>query len=143
MLCSPPTGERGGQEGLVRAPPGSTSILKRELHRIGGEIAGFLAQRRLVLHERKTSVTPCFSGIPFLGFVIYPGGRRRLSLDGVRRFRRRLRRAASDLESGRITPSDLTRSIQGWIAHAEHAQTFRLRKQIFSEVTFRCRRPSS
>ena len=116
---------------------------KEELHEARGEIEGFLGGRRLVLHGRKTVVAPTAAGVPFLGFVFFPDGRRRLARDGVRRFRRRLRRLAADLEKGHIRPADVTASVQGWVAHAEHAQTVRLRRQIFSEVTFRCRPPSS
>ena len=116
---------------------------KERLHAVRHEIEGFLAGLRLVLHERKTVVTSTAAGVPFLGFVLFPDGRRRLTRDGVRRFRRRLRRLARELEAGEVRPQDVTRSVRGWIAHAEHAQTLRLRRQIFREVTFRCRPPSS
>jgi retron-type reverse transcriptase len=116
---------------------------KEELHGVRREIERFLAKRRLVLHERKTVVAPTAGGTPFLGFVLYPDGRRRLTRDGVRRFRRRLRRLARDLAAGAIDSGQVFRSIRGWIAHARHAQTYELRRQIFREVVFRCRRPSS
>ncbi|MHC4924459.1 MAG: RNA-directed DNA polymerase, partial [Planctomycetota bacterium] len=112
---------------------------KEHLHEIRREMERFLAGLRLVFHDRKTQVRPCASGVPFLGFVLHPNGRRRLRREGVKRFRRRLRALVRDLAEGRTTQAEVSSSVRSWIAHADHAHTERLKRQILREVTFRCR----
>ena len=51
----------------------------------------FLEGRRLSLHPAKTRVAPAAAPAEFLGYVLLPGGRRRLPEANVRRFRNRLR----------------------------------------------------
>lgn len=116
---------------------------KERLHAWRREVERFLQGLRLVLHDRKTQVQPCAAGVPFLGFVLYPNGRRRLQRAGVRRFRRRLRRLARDLAAGRTTQERVSASVRSWLAHAAHAHARRLSRQILKEVTFRCGPPSS
>ncbi len=60
-------------------------------------IAHYLEGRRLRLHPDKTFVTRTAEPATFLGFVLLPGGRRRLPDDNVRRFRNRLRGDAGPL----------------------------------------------
>jgi len=119
---------------------------KERLHEVRREMERFCAGLRLTLHDRKTQIRPCASGVPFLGFVLHPEGRRRLRREGVRRFRRRLRRLARSLERGRTTQARVSESVRAWLAHADHANAERLKAQVLKEVTFRCRpneRPSS
>jgi retron-type reverse transcriptase len=111
------------------------------LREIRDRMMGFAAGLRLVFHDRKTRIAPCRIGVPFLGFVLFPDGRRRLRREGVRRFRRRLRSLADDLAHGRTTMDRVSASVRSWLAHADHAQTHRLREQILKEVTFRCTPP--
>ena len=54
-------------------------------------IERFLEGRRLRLHPRKTWIAATSKPVTFLGFVLLPGGRRRLPEDNVRRFPNRLR----------------------------------------------------
>ena len=65
------------------------------------------------------------------GFVLLPGGRRRLPEDNVRRFRNRLRGLRDRWRHGTVTGDDVERRVRSWIAHAEHADTWRLRQSIF------------
>jgi hypothetical protein len=99
-------------------------------------IARFLAGRRLRLHPRKTIILASTEPAPFLGLVLLPGGYRRLPEDNVRRFRDRLRRLRDLYHAGQIDWSEVSRHIQPWIAHAEHADTERLREAIFRDVVF-------
>ena len=119
---------------------------KERLHEVRREMERFLGGLRLVLHDRKTQVIPCAAGVPFLGFVLLPDGRRRLRREGVRRFRKRLRALARDLAAGRTTQEKVSDSVRAWLAHADHAQAERLKRQVLREVTFTCKpngRPSS
>ena len=94
-------------------------------------IAVFLEGRRLRLHPRKTRILPTTEPAPFLGFVLLPGGRRRLPEENVRRFRNRLRGLRARWTQGSATREEVERRVSAWIAHAEHADTWRLRQAIF------------
>ena len=102
-------------------------------------IASYLARRRLSLHPRKTFVAPTEAPAAFLGYVLLPGGGRRLPEDNVRRFRNRLRglRGLRDSwRAGTVAREDIERRVGAWIAHAGHADTWRLRAAIFRDGWF-------
>ncbi len=100
-------------------------------------IEGYLEGRRLKLHPRKTEILPTAEPAAFLGFVLLPDGRRLLPEANVRRFRNRLRGLRDRWRAGTVEPPEVRRRIVSWIAHAEHANTRRLRRSIFSAVRFR------
>ena len=105
-------------------------------------IAGYLEGRRLRLHPCKTGIVSTGEPAAFLGFVLLPGGWRRLPEDNVRRFRNRLRGLRDRWRRGDATRLDIERRVQAWIAHAEHADTWRLRRAIFRDGWFDpCRGP--
>lgn len=94
-------------------------------------IARFLEKRRLRLQPHKTFVTATSEPARFLGFVLLAPGWRRLPEDNIRRFRNRLR-SYDDQRRARTMPLDETTwRIQSWVAHASHANTWRLRTAIF------------
>ena len=66
-------------------------------------VARFLEGRRLRLHSRKTRIARTEEPAEFLGFVLLPGGRRRLPEENVRRFRNRLRGLRDRWRGGRVT----------------------------------------
>lgn len=94
-------------------------------------IATYLQGRRLLLHPRKTIMRPTNAPAAFLGFVLLPDGRRRLPEDNVRRFRNRLRGLRDRWKQGTVKEHEVRARFQSWIAHAEHANTWRLRRAIF------------
>jgi retron-type reverse transcriptase len=94
-------------------------------------IENYLVDRRLKLHPRKTEILRCAEPPRFLGFQLYADGRRRLPEDNVRRFRNRLRGLRDRWRAGTIGLGDVTARVSAWIAHAEHANTWRLRHAIF------------
>ncbi len=96
-----------------------------------GQIAGYLAGRRLQLHPRKTLILPTCEPTPFLGFVLAPGGRRRLPEENVARFRNRLRGLRERWRAGTVTREEVEARVRSWIAHAEHADSWRLRQALF------------
>ena len=94
-------------------------------------IARFLDGRRLRLHPRKTVILPTSQPAPFLGFVLLPDGRRGMPEDNVVRFRGRLRALRDRWKAGTVTPDEVDAKVRAWIAHADHADTWRLRHAIF------------
>lgn len=106
---------------------------KAVLHAQCQQIAGLLANLRLVLHDRKTQVYPVATGIPFLGFRLFPTYRR-LKRPNVVRFKRRMRALLEQFADGTIPFDRLQASVSGWVAHARHGSTYRLREQLLSGI---------
>jgi len=91
----------------------------------------YLVGRRLRLHPHKTMILSCTEPSQFLGFELRADGRRCLPEDNVRRFRNRLRGLRDQWRAGTIEFRDVDARVGAWIAHAEHADTWRLRHAIF------------
>ena len=109
---------------------------KASLHEIKRQIQNFLAnQLRLVVHPRKTQISPCRDGITFLGQRIFTT-HRRLTRKNVNRFRKRLRHRLKDYKAGKIAPELMESQLNSWLGHAKQANTFRLRKQIYNYLVF-------
>jgi retron-type reverse transcriptase len=94
-----------------------------------------LAAVRLRLHPAKARVSRVTDGLDLLGYRVFPCWRRLRSENGLR-FRRRLRGFARGYATGRLDWPDFDPSVQAWIGHAGHADTWGLRERIFSEVYF-------
>jgi RNA-directed DNA polymerase len=94
-------------------------------------IAVYLQGRRLVLHPAKTFIAPTAIDATFLGCVLCGNGRRRLPEENVRRFRNRLRGLRDRWRAGTVENEEVCQSIQAWIAHAEHLNSWRLRHALF------------
>ena len=78
----------------------------------------------------KTVVIPSAEPATFLGFVLIPGGRRRLPEGNVCRFRNRLRGLRDRWRTRRVARDEVRKRVISWIAHAEHADTWRRRQSI-------------
>lgn len=100
------------------------------------KISTYLEGRRLRLHPVKTELLSNAEPAQFLGFVLLPDGRRRLPDANVERFRNRLRGLRGRWRHGTVTREEVTRRVRSWIAHAEHANTWRLRQSIFRNGWF-------
>ena len=83
-------------------------------------------KRRIV-----TFVAPTSQAAEFLGYVLLPGDRRRLPEANVRRFRNRLRGLRDRWRAGTVDADAVQQHVQAWIAHAENADTWRLRHTLF------------
>lgn len=99
-------------------------------------IARYLEGRRLKLHPRKTRMCATAEPAEFLGLVLVSKGWRRLPEDNVHRFRNRLRGLRDRWRAGAVTRSQVEQRVRAWIAHAEHANTWRLRHAIFADGWF-------
>ena len=109
---------------------------KVRLHRVKKEIENYLASLRLRLHPLKCNIFPVKTGTDFLGYQVFPT-HRRLRKSSVTRARRRLRRLQRDYAVSAISWSDVNHSVQSWLGHIRHADTYGLRKAVFSQIFFR------
>ena len=87
-----------------------------------------------------SAVYPVRTGIPFLGFVVYPEHRRLARTNGVR-FARRWRRMLDRYAAGRLARGPMQDTLRAWIAHASHADTWGLRRALISSQPVRVPRP--
>jgi RNA-directed DNA polymerase len=108
---------------------------KATLWRWRAEIVARLAALRLTLHEARAQVFPVKGGIPWLGFRVFPT-HRRLKRRNVKAFGRRLRALQRAYRDRKITLEEIQPSVRAWIAHAQHGNTYRLRRDLFRKVTF-------
>ncbi len=91
-----------------------------------------LAMWRLTIHETEAQVAPTASGIPWLGFVVYPD-HRRVKARNVVKFSRRLRARWAEYITGQISFAEFDASVQGWINHVRYADTWGLRDYVLGQ----------
>lgn len=103
---------------------------KNTLHQWKKEIITFLYSLRLTLHEAKAQPRPTKTGIPFLGFNVFPNYRRLKRANGYA-FQRRLKTMLVTLLQGKLPQKDFTNRLAAWANHASTGDTWNLRKSIF------------
>jgi len=104
---------------------------KPSLHRWRAAVIDFAAGLRQRLHEEQAAVYPTATGIPFLGWRVYPDHLRLKRRNGVA-FQRRYARLRREFAAGQIPMAQLNASVQGWIAHVQHGQTWGLRRALLN-----------
>ncbi len=109
---------------------------KRWLNQMKSEIISYLGTLRLRLHENKSRIYRTSEGVDFLGYRIFPN-RMLVRKSIVKRYRKRLRKMVSDYKNGKIDLAGVNNSIQSWIGHVGHADSYILRKEMFSNVVFK------
>ena len=100
-------------------------------------IAQYLQGRRLLLHPEKTFIAPTAEPATFLGYVLLSSGRRRLPEASVRRFRNRLRGLRDAWPHGGQDENNIRQRVNAWVAHASHADTWRLRRTLVKLLAIR------
>jgi retron-type reverse transcriptase len=91
------------------------------------------AKLRLTLHEDCAQIFPVSTGIPFLGFRVYPDHRLLKTRKAIH-FRRKLKRLLSDYSNSLLLFPQLNQSIQGWVNHVRFGDTWGLRRSILAGV---------
>jgi hypothetical protein len=109
---------------------------KRELWAWKAAIIDRLARLRLVIHETRAQALPVDAGIPWLGFVIHPT-HQLVKARKVRSTHRRLRSRLAAYHAGDISFAELDASIQGWINHVGHADSWGLRRHVLETLPIR------
>lgn len=105
---------------------------KNDLKKVLAQITIFLQNHlKLTLHPRKVRLFPAKLGVDFVGYVVFPN-HIRLRSKNVRRFKKRLKKLTAQLENGKITREYFESSINSWIGHASHADSFKLRQKLFA-----------
>ena len=109
---------------------------KRELHRIRQDIADFLSNVLSLRLNSKTQVYPAAQGIDFLGYRMW-ATHRLLRKSSVKRMRRKLKAFAEGYADGSRTFEEINASVQSWLGHAGHADTYRLRCRLFADFVLK------
>ncbi len=108
---------------------------KTELAQVKRGIEDFLCGLRLRIHAGKSRVYRTADGVTFLGWRIFPA-RLRLERGNVVRFRRRLEQMRQRHAQGLASWEEIRSQVRGWVAHAQHGDTWRLRGRLFSRYKF-------
>lgn len=110
---------------------------KSELTETKMQIEAYLQERLRLLLNHKTQIFPVGSRpVDFLGYRIY-STHRLLRNDSKIRFKRKLKKFQRLYGQGRIDWETIMASVNSWIGHCGHANTYSLRKHVFSDITFR------
>lgn len=98
-------------------------------------IEAFLATLRLKMHPLKSQLFETRKGPIFVGFRVFQD-HIRVKGANLHRARYRLRQLQKRYAAGEISLEQLTQSVQSWAAHLKHADTWRLRQDIFANLVF-------
>ncbi len=102
------------------------SVLADHQKRIGE----FLEERlKLALHPDKCRIIPAASGVPLLGYRVYPR-HRLLRTKNIRSITRKLGMMVEARAIGETTIGEILDTFQGWSSYAKHANTYRLRERL-------------
>jgi len=109
---------------------------QRRLRDGHAEMVAFLSTLRLILHQRQPQPRPVGEGIPFLGFTVFPTHRRLKRRKAVYAWRR-LKAKRDQVRVGVMSSGAFEASLLAWIAHAQHGDTWGLRRAMFRQFTLR------
>lgn len=110
---------------------------RSQLHRLKAEISVFLAEElRLELKEEAVLLAPCSTGIPFLGFRIFPG-LIRIKNENKRRWIKKLKSRVRAFESGKIGEETYARSLSSMVEHVKIADSYFFRRCLFDTQSFK------
>jgi len=92
----------------------------------------FLTEHLALTLNSKTNIFPMAQGVNFLGYRIWPT-HRLLRKSSVKLMRRKLKRFAAGYAVGKVTLAEINASIQSWLGHCSHANTYNVRRKLFSD----------
>ena len=106
---------------------------KATLNSIRQNVVEFLADKLALRTNSKTQVFPAAQGVDFLGYRIW-ATHRLLRKGSIKRMKRKLRHFSELYARGDIDLGRISASVQSWVGHCGHADTYNLRNRIFAEV---------
>ena len=108
---------------------------KAEVTEARAKVQEALSALRLTPHPRKTQIFPVANGVPFLGFRVYPHGRRILRAN-LRRFTVRMRRYAHAVADGTMPLDYVRASLRSWLGFADPAMHGALIEHILDTIYY-------
>lgn len=108
---------------------------KPTLHAWRSAVIDYAASLRLTVHEQRSQPRPASSGVPFLGFQVFPD-HRRLKRRNVIQARRRLKTLSKAYQRGEIDLDRVHAGVLGWINHASTGDTWGLRQAVLGGIRF-------
>jgi RNA-directed DNA polymerase len=94
-----------------------------------------LAGLRLEFHTGSAQVQPVQSGIPWLGFVVFPTHRLVKGCKVVHASRRLSERNIA-WQHGEISFAEFDAGVQGWINHVRYAESWGVRRRVLEHFVF-------
>ena len=95
------------------------------------QLEEFLRERLALELNSKTNIFPIAQGVNFLGYRIWPT-HRLLRKSSAKRMKRKLKRFGRGYREGNIELDHINASIQSWLGHCRHADTYKLRCKLFA-----------
>jgi len=103
---------------------------KDELNYMKAAIATWLEPLRLRLHPAKSRIYRADDGVDFLGYRIFPGySLVRKSI--VKKYRKKVCLMESQLKKNSTLPVKIVSTVESWIGHIKHANSYTLIKELF------------
>lgn len=113
-----------------------TILHKEDLTKTKALISKRLWQDLLLTpHPQKTLLTTINKGMNLLGYKIFYF-HKRIKNKNLQSFRDKLKRLRQEYGQGLINQEKLTQKIQGWVEYARYANSYNLRKRLFSRCVF-------
>jgi hypothetical protein len=100
----------------------------------GQAIRKKLEELRLRINPDKYRLLPCRLGVDFVGFVCFANGRRKLRATNARAFQKKMKRKMWLAGRELLPMAKVSESARAWVAHAAHAQSWGLRRELFSRI---------
>lgn len=109
---------------------------KVKLHLLKAKVTDFLSGTLLLkLKEESTLVAPCYTGVPFLGFRIFPGIIR-IKKENKNRWLKNLKKRVREFEAGLIDEEKYSRCLASMAEHLKIANTYHFRRKVFHGIRF-------
>ena len=96
-------------------------------------IEDYLTTLRLKIHPIKSQLFQTRYGVNYVGFRIFPD-RIRVRNHNLQTGRKRLNQFQVDYVNGDLSATEILQSLHSWNAHLTHADSWRLRQQIFADL---------
>lgn len=112
---------------------------KDHLRHLRIDVERFLFEKLKLKTNAKTQIFPVSTkngrSLDFLGYQMWPT-HRRVRKSSISRIYRKIRFMKKQYSKGRIEAKRIHASMQSWLAHASHAQSYGLRKSILAKAVF-------
>jgi len=109
---------------------------KDYLHRALTEVERFLHDELRLKLNPKTCIYNVRQGVDFVGYRHWHT-HKLIRKSSIRRVTQRIRRFTRLYAEGRISFADVDKSMQSWLGHIRHADTYRIRNKILDGIVLR------